>query len=86
MFTSLKEKFDSLKNSNISAKINKLKSISTNNEEYVEIYNEINEKYTNLLNDYALEMDSKFNRIDVLISSKEVKLVKEEMDAVEVSI
>ena len=83
---SLKEKFEGLNNSNISAKINKIKSISANNEEYVDIYNEINEKYTTLLNDYALEMESKFNRIDTLIASKESKLVKEEMDQVEESI
>lgn len=83
---SLKEKFDGLNSSNISAKINKLKNISSNNEEYVEIFNELNEKYTTLINDYTLEMDTKFNRIDSLISDKETKLVKEEMETVEKAI
>lgn len=84
--TSLKEKFDGLNGSNISAKINKLKNISSNNEEYVEIFNELNEKYTTLINDYTLEMDTKFNRIDSLIADKETKLVKEEIETVEKAI
>jgi len=85
-FANLKEKFKRLNNSNIEAKINKIKSISENNEEYVEIYNEVSEKYTALINNYSLEMETKFNKIDVLISEKEFKNVKEELIEVEKAI
>lgn len=86
IFVSLKERFQMLNNSNIEAKINKIKQISENNEEYVSIYNQVNEKYTELINTYSLEMDIKFNRIDVLLSNKEYKTIKEELEEVESAI
>lgn len=82
-FVNLKEKFQKLNNSNIEAKINKIKKISENNEEYIAIYNEVSEKYTKLINTYSLEMDIKFNRVDVLLSNKEYKTIKEELDQIE---
>lgn len=85
-FKSLKEKFQALNNFNIEAKVNKIKSISENNEEYVEIYENLNEKYTGLVNLYGLELDTKFNRVDVRISEKEFKIVKEELSEIEKSI
>ena len=86
IFQGLKEKFQTLNNSNIEAKIKKIKQISENNEEYVEVYNEVNEKYTKLINTYSLEMDIKFNRIEVLFSNKDYKIIKEELDEIEKAI
>ncbi len=86
IYNNLKNRFETLNNSSIEARLNKLKNISSNNEEYVEVYNEFNQKYTELIEKYEFEMDSKFNRIDVLISSKEYKVIKEELDEVESSI
>lgn len=86
IFISLKEKFQILNNSNIEAKINKVKQISENNEDYVSIYNEMNQKYTELINTYSLEMDIKFNRIDTLIADKEYKNIKEELEEIETAI
>ena len=85
-FLNLKNKFQTINNSNIEAKINKIKKISENNEDYVSIYNEVNEKYINLIDNYALEMETKFNKIDVLIANKEYKIIKEELAEVEKSI
>ena len=82
-FAELKEKFSILNSSNIESKIKKIESIRDNNEEYVDIYNDINKKYTSLINTYALEMDIKFNKIDVLLSNKEYKTIKEELAEVE---
>ena len=83
IYNNLKNKFENLNNSSIEARLNKLKNISSNNEEYLEIYNEFNQKYTEMIEKYEFEMNSKFNRIDVLISSKEYKIIKEELEEVE---
>lgn len=85
-FKSLKEKFHGLNNSNLDTKINKLKSISENNEDYVEIYNSVNERYTSLINNYAVEMETVFNKIDVLFANKDYKVVKDELMALENSL
>jgi len=85
-FTYLKDKFQMLNKSNLESKINKLKSISENNKEYVEVYESINEKYINLINTYSLEMEMEFNKIDVLFSNKDFKVLKEEMLVLENSI
>lgn len=85
-FNNLKDKFNMLNKSNIESKINKLKSISENNKEYIETYNSINEKYVNLINTYSLEMEMEFNKIDVLFSNKDYKVLKEEMLNLENSI
>lgn len=85
-FIALKEKFCALNNSNIEVKINKIKSISENNEEYLEIYNTVNEKFITIINTYSYEMETKFNRVDVLISNKDYKLVKDELEDIEKSI
>ena len=86
IFETLKEKFQMLNNSNIEAKVNKIKSMSSNNEEYVQVYNEVSEKYNTLINSYALEMEINFNKIDVLLADKEYKILKEELEKVEKSI
>lgn len=83
IYNNLKKRFENLNNSNIEARLNKLKNISSNNEDYEEIYNDFNKKYTELIEKYEFEMNSKFNRIDVLISSKEYKIIKDELDEVE---
>lgn len=82
----LKEKFQTLNNSNLVSKINKLKSISENNKEYVEIYEDISKKYNELINTYTLEMEMEFNKIDVLFGDKNYKVLKEEFLVLENSI
>lgn len=79
IFNNLKEKFQELNNSNLDSKINKLKSISENNKEYVEVYETLKEKYNSLIETYSLEMEIAFNKIDVLISNKDLKVVKDEL-------
>ena len=85
-FKNLKDNFHKLNNSNLDSKINKLKMISEHNEEYVDLFNEINEKYTNLIDTYAIEMETVFNKIDVLFANKDYKVVKEELELLEHSL
>lgn len=85
-FNSLKDNFHKLNNSNLDSKINKLKMISEHNKEYVNLFNEINEKYSNLIETYAIEMETVFNKIDVLFANKDYKVVKEELDLLEHSL
>lgn len=86
IFNNLKDKFQELNNSNLDSKMNKLKSISENNKEYVEIYDELKEKYNTLINTYTLEMEIAFNKIDVLLSNKDFKVVKDELIITEQSL
>lgn len=85
-FIYLKDKFQMLNNSNLESKINKLKSISENNKEYVSVYEDINEKYITLINTYSLEMEMQFNKVDVAFSEKDSKKLKDEMLVLENSI
>ena len=85
-FKNLKDNFHKLNNSNLDSKINKLKMISEHNKEYVDLFNEINEKYTNLIDTYAIEMETVFNKIDVLFANKDYKVVKEELELLEHSL
>ena len=82
----LKEKFNILNNSNIDSKINKIKKISENNKEYIDIYENISKKHTELINTYTLEMEIVFNKIDVLLANKDYKILKEEIINLENSI
>lgn len=85
-FKGLKDKFHKLNNSNLDTKINKLKSISENNKDYIEVYEEMNNKYTSLINNYSIEMETVFNKIDVLFANKDYKVVKEELELLENSL
>ncbi len=82
----LNEKYDKLNNSNIDNKINKLKGISENNKEYVDIYKEVNDKYHTLLDNYSMEIQTQFNKIDVLLADKNYKTIKEEIANLEKSL
>lgn len=85
-FENLKAKFKNLSNSNLDSKIIKLKKISEHNPEYVSVYDEVSRKHTELINMYALEMETQFNKIDVLFSNKDYKIIKDSLMEVEKSI
>lgn len=82
-FNNLKEKYKKVCNSNIDAKINKLKSISENNKEYANKYQEVNEKYKEIVETYSSEIDAATTKIDVMFSDKEYKSAKEELGTFE---
>ena len=78
-YNNLKTKYKNVSNSNLDAKINKLKSISENNKEYVDVYNEVNEKFKEIVDTYSLGIEAAITKIDVLFSDKDYKTAKESL-------
>lgn len=75
----LTSKYNDLKNNDISSKMNKLKMISDNNEEYKELYTTIEANYNSLINDYLLEIESDITSLENSKNVMDVKLVKSEI-------
>lgn len=75
----LTSKYNDLKNNDILSKMNKLKMISDNNEEYFELYTTIEANYKSLINDYLLDIESDITSLENSKNMMDVKLIKSEI-------
>lgn len=74
----LTDRYNNLKNNNIQSKMEKLKLISDNNEEYRELYTVIEANYNSLINDFYLDIEQDINSLEARKSMLDVKILKAE--------
>jgi len=72
-------RYNILKNSSISANMEKLKIISINNAEYKELYTVIEANYNSLINDFYLEIEESINSLENSKNLMDLKLIKTEV-------
>ena len=78
----LTNRYNNLKNNNIESKMEKLKIISDNNEEYKELYTVIEANYNTLINEFYLDIEQDINSLEARKSMLDVKVLKAEVKTI----
>ena len=78
----LTQKYNDLRNNNISSKMEKLKLISANNEEYKELFFAIEANYNSLIKDYYLDIENNISELENNITTMDKKIVKNEIKTI----
>ncbi len=81
-FHNIEKKFIKIKDNQLENKLEKIKKISENNEEYKETYSELNERFVELSTDKIVEIEVKLEQTKSSLQSKGAKDVKEEIKVI----